>query len=91
MNSGVLMLGLTFAKACVAPRNPITEDAAASGFVELFDAESDSSLVGALRRALELDPPSELPEDFARRYDPYRIAGEFAGHLVNVFGPTDAL
>jgi glycosyltransferase involved in cell wall biosynthesis len=86
MSSGVLMLGLTFGRTCVAPRNPITEDAAASGLVELFDASSNDSLLEALRRALTTERPDGLPEEFIHRYDPFRIAGEFARHLTTVTG-----
>ena len=86
MNSGVLMLGLTFGRTCVAPENPITTDAAASGLVELFDAGSDDMLLEALRRALTSERPDELPEVFQRRYDPSVIAGEFAGHLATIAG-----
>ena len=86
MNSGVLMLGLTFGRPCVAPRNPITEAIAASGLVELFDPASDADLVAALRRALTADRPDELPEDIVRRYDPHVVAGQFAGHLATITG-----
>lgn len=86
MNSGVLMLGLTFGRSCVAPRNAITEETEATGLVELFDAGSDESLLAALERSLEGEPPDELPDDFRHRYDPTRIAGEFAGHLFTIAG-----
>ena len=86
MNSGVLMLGLTFGRACVAPRNPITESAAESGLVELFSASSEAALLVALVDALRADHRDELPEEFNRRYDPARIAGEFAGHLSTISG-----
>lgn len=86
MNSGVLMLALTFRRPCVAPHNPITEAMAATDLVELFDAASDSALVAALRRALAAPHPDELPEDFMRRYDPHVVAGQFAGHLATISG-----
>lgn len=86
MNSGVLMLGLTFRAICVAPRNPITTDAAESGLVELFDPASDEDLVAALGRALTDEHPEELPEAFTRRYDPYAVAGRFADHLSSIAG-----
>lgn len=86
MNSGVLMLGLTFRRPCVAPRNPITETMATTGLVELFDAASDTALLEALRRAVGEAHPDELPEEFLRRYDPHVVAGQFAGHLATIAG-----
>jgi beta-1,4-mannosyltransferase len=84
MNSGVLMLGLTFSKVCVAPRNPITTGAASTGFVQLFDASSDDDLVAALHRALTEEHPDEIPRGFMERYDPFAIAGQFAGELSTI-------
>lgn len=84
MNSGVLMLALTFRRPCVAPENPITETMATAGLVELFDAESDPALLAALGRSLTAGHPDELPEEFVRRYDPHVVAGEFAGHLATI-------
>ena len=84
MNSGVLMLGLTFGKACVAPRNPITADTVASNMVQLFEAASDDSLAAALQKALTEPTPDELPQEFRHRYDPSTIAGQFAEHLAAI-------
>ena len=69
-----------------SPRNAITGETEATGLVELFDAESDDSLLAALERSLEGEPPDELSEDFRHRYDPTRIAGEFAGRLSTIAG-----
>ena len=85
LNSGVLMLGITFDKLCVAPRNPVTEDAAASGLVELFDAPSDDSLleatVNAINRATR---PHRAANDFVDRYEPHAIAGKLADEVTRL-------
>jgi glycosyltransferase involved in cell wall biosynthesis len=88
LNSGVLMLALTFGVPVVAPRNPVTEDMAASGLVRLFDARSDDALRDAVRTAVaERRPvPVPLPEEFAARHDPHHVAGLFAENLRRVVG-----
>lgn len=82
LNSGVLMLGMTFDKLCVAPRNPVTEDAAASGLVELFDATSEDALLEATVRAIERSQrPHAIDEEFVDRYEPSAIAGKLAAEV----------
>lgn len=88
LNSGVLMLALTFGVPVVAPRNPVTEDMAASGLVRLFDARSDDALRDAVRTAVteRRHVPVPLPEEFAARHDPHHVAGLFAESLRRVVG-----
>jgi beta-1,4-mannosyltransferase len=85
LNSGVLMLGVTFDKLCVAPRNPVTEHAATSGLVELFDASSDDSLLAATITAVERSarPHAAAPE-FVERYEPHAIAGRLADEVARL-------
>ena len=86
LNSGVLMLGLTFGCASIAPENPVTRDALASGLVRLFDRTDEDGLYQVLRDAVDAASPEAgtLPEVFARRYDPATIAGEFAANLRRI-------
>lgn len=87
LNSGVLMLGLTFDKICVAPRNPVTQDTLSSGLVELFDAADDDSLADALTNAVERSTrPHRLDAGYRDRYRAGEIAGRFAGHIDAVVG-----
>ncbi len=82
LNSGVLMLGMTFGKLCVAPRNAVTEDAAASGLVELFDATSDEALLEATVTAIERSrQPHLIDQAFVDRYEPSAIAGRLAAEV----------
>ena len=53
LNSGVLMLALTFGCPSVAPENPVTLDAVGSGLVHVFDRESDEGLVDAVVAAID--------------------------------------
>lgn len=86
LNSGVLMLGLTFGCDSIAPDNAVTRDAVESGLVRLFDRTDDEDLYRVLSEAVaETDLiDHELPEAFATRYDPATVAGEFAGHLRRI-------
>lgn len=85
LNSGVLMLGITFDKLCVAPRNPVTEAAAASGLVELFDAPSDDSLLEATVTAIDRAArPHGAANDFVARYEPHAIAGKLADEVARL-------
>lgn len=86
LNSGALMLGLTYGVPTVAPRNPVTTDAEASGLVTLFDAASDEDLADAMVRtinSLGASSPPVTPE-FAARHAPHHIAGEYAKHARRV-------
>ena len=86
LNSGVLMLGLTFGCDSIAPENAVTRDAVASGLVRLFDRTDDEDLFGVLMQAIDEAETIDhrLPEDFVTRYDPATIAGEFAEHLRRI-------
>jgi glycosyltransferase involved in cell wall biosynthesis len=83
LNSGVLMLALTFGCPSVAPANPVTADLEPSGLLHLFDRESDDELERAVTAAIaRRGDRGGLPPEFAGRYDPARTAGEFAGELA---------
>lgn len=85
LNSGVLMLGVTFDKLCVAPRNAVTVDVADSGIVELFDASSDESLLEATITAIERSQrPHPIDAAFVDRYEPFAIAGKLAEHVGRI-------
>jgi len=86
LNSGVLMLGLTFGCPSIAPENAVTRDALSSGLVHLFKPDDDEDLYRTLRETVEKAATTvhELPEAFAARYDPATIAGEFAAHLRRI-------
>ena len=85
LNSGVLMLGLTFAKPTVAPENAVTRDTLDSGLVHLFERSSDKDLYRAVCEAIDRRHDSgDLPAEFVARYDAESIAGEFARHLHQI-------
>ena len=89
LNSGVLMLGVTFGKICVAPKNAVTDDVAASGLVELFDAPSNESLATATVRAINrARRPHSIDRGFADRYEPTAIAGRFTSHVADLAGES---
>ena len=89
LNSGVLMLGMTFNKLCVAPRNPVTEDAATSGLVELFEATSDDALLAATVTAIERSRrPHRIDASFVDMYEPSAIAGKLAAEVRALTGGT---
>ena len=82
LNSGVLMLGLTFGCRSVAPDNSVTRDALDSGLVHLFERSSDEDLFRAVKEAiLARHDQGTLPAAFRDRYDATAIAGQFAAHL----------
>jgi glycosyltransferase involved in cell wall biosynthesis len=86
LNSGVLMLGLTFGCDSIAPENAVTRDAVASGLVRLFDRTDDDDLYRVLMEAIgdakTID--HHLPDEFTTRYDPAAIAGQFAESLRRI-------
>jgi len=82
LNSGVLMLGLTFGCRSVAPDNSVTRDALDSGLVHLFERSSEEDLFRAIKEAIAArGDQGELPAPFRNRYDATVIAGQFAAHL----------
>lgn len=82
LNSGVLMLGLTFGCRSVAPDNNVTRDVLDSGLVHLFERSSDEDLFRAIKEAIAARADQgELPAAFRDRYDATAIAGQFAAHL----------
>jgi glycosyltransferase involved in cell wall biosynthesis len=86
LNSGVLMLGLTFGNVAVAPENPVTRASVESGLLHLFDGASDEDLFAAVVRAIQDRERSHtgLPEAFAKRYDPAVVAADFAAAVARV-------
>jgi glycosyltransferase involved in cell wall biosynthesis len=91
LNSGVLMLALTFGVPSVAPDNPVTRDAVGSGLVHTFDRESDEGLVDALVAAIgRRHQRDALPAAFTERFDHRSIARQFAAELVARTGEPDA-
>jgi glycosyltransferase involved in cell wall biosynthesis len=82
LNSGVLMLALTFGCPSVAPENPVTRDTMGSGLVHLFDRESDEDLGRAVVEAIARRGERGLvPGVFRERYDHHTIAGKFATEI----------
>jgi glycosyltransferase involved in cell wall biosynthesis len=86
LNSGVLMLSLTFGVPTIAPRNAVTEDAAASGLLHLFSPESDAALMEVTLDAIALErtPPVATPDQWLARHAPPPIAGDFAMRLRQI-------
>ncbi len=85
LNSGVLMLALSFERPVLAAENPVTRDAVSSGLVRLFSGSDDDALVEELRAAVcspELLPQGPIHPDFARRHDPRAVAGRFAAAMA---------
>lgn len=81
LNSGVLMLALTFGCPSVAPENPVTGDTIASGLVHLFEATSDDDLRRAIVEAVARRDEQGLAPAYAARYDHVTIAGQFAEQI----------
>lgn len=82
LNSGVLMLGLSFGCRSVAPDNSVTRDTLDSNLVHLFERGSDDDLFRAVTEALAArTDQDELPAVFLDRYDARAIAGQFAAHI----------
>jgi glycosyltransferase involved in cell wall biosynthesis len=82
LNSGVLMLALTFGCPSVAPRNPVTADTVESGLVHLFDSGSSDDLDRAVAEAVARRGERGLSADYAARYDHEAIAGQFADEVA---------
>lgn len=81
LNSGVLMLALTFGCPSVAPQNPVTDDTIASGLVHLYEASSDEALHRAIIEAVARRGERGLDPAYADRYDHVTIAGQFAEEI----------
>jgi len=81
LNSGVLLLALTFERPVLAGDTPVTRDMISSGLVRCFERTSDESLLHELDRAVsepQLLPAGPLAPEFARRHDPSLLAGQLA-------------
>ncbi|MBU1866589.1 MAG: glycosyltransferase [Actinobacteria bacterium] len=90
LNSGVLMLALTFGCPAVVSENPVTRDAVGSGLVHVFDRVSDEGLLAAVVEAIERRSEREIRETYSRRCDPAVLASQFAGELAARVGAADA-
>jgi glycosyltransferase involved in cell wall biosynthesis len=95
LNSGVLMLALTFGCPSVAPENEVTRDTISSGLVHLFHPGSDDDLQRAILDAVDRrHRRGPGAAGFLRRFDHRSVAGEFAealaAHLSRPGGGGDA-
>lgn len=84
LNSGVLLLALTFGLPVVAPSIGGIPEIIGSEVGRLFDPESDDALLRALVEADELLTPEAraAARRAAERYDPDRLSAEFAAAVV---------
>lgn len=84
LNSGVLMLALSFGLPVVAPDIPAAAEILTPDIARTFRPGDQASLAAALAAADELINPTARAEALrvARRYDPAELAEEFAW-LVN--------
>ncbi len=80
LNSGVLLLALSFGLPVVAPHNPATDEVTTPDVARLFRPDDAGSLTRALVAADELFTPTARAEAvrIARTYDPREIAEQFA-------------
>jgi glycosyltransferase involved in cell wall biosynthesis len=80
LNSGVLLLALTFGLPVVAPSIGGIPEVVGPDVARLFDPESDEGLLRALAEADELLTPEarSAARRTAERYDPARLSAEFA-------------
>ncbi|MEX0826793.1 MAG: glycosyltransferase [Acidimicrobiia bacterium] len=80
LNSGVLLLGLSFGVPVIVPRTAVSADFERSGLVRLFEATDDEDLARALREAVghRVAVPRQVSAEVLERHDPHRIAGRFA-------------
>jgi len=93
LNSGVLMLALTFERAVLAANNSVTQDMVSSGLVRCFERTSDESLLHELERAVSephLLPTGPLAPDFLRRHDPLLLAEQLARGFGKLLDPSPA-
>lgn len=83
LNSGVLLLALSFGLPVVAPENLVTGEITTPGAVRTFRPDDPGGLTKALAAADDLLTPEAREEALriARRYDPGEIAEQFASAL----------
>jgi glycosyltransferase involved in cell wall biosynthesis len=83
LNSGVLLLALSFGLPVVAPENLVTDEITTPGAVRTFRPDDPYGLTSALAAADDLLTPEAREEALriARRYDPAGIAERFASAL----------
>jgi glycosyltransferase involved in cell wall biosynthesis len=86
LNSGVLLLGLSFGVPVVVPRTAVSADLEHSGLVRLFDAPDDDDLARVLLEAVgdRRSVPGRLLAEVSERHDPNRIAGRFAERVREI-------
>jgi beta-1,4-mannosyltransferase len=85
LNSGVLLLALSFGLPVVAPENLVTDEITTPGAVRTFRPDDPGGLTSALAAADDLLAPEARAEALriARRYDPGEIAERFASAPVD--------
>lgn len=86
LNSGVLMLALSFGLPVVAPRTPSTADIVSPAVARTFQPGDTDSLTEAIIAADELLTPAAREEAvrIARTYDPGPLAERFAALIGQV-------
>jgi beta-1,4-mannosyltransferase len=83
LNSGVLMLALTFGLPVVAPDGPAVRELGAGDAVVSFTAGDEAGFAAAIERALDT-PPDRVAADVARilaAHDPDLISRRFAAEV----------
>jgi glycosyltransferase involved in cell wall biosynthesis len=83
LNSGVLLLALTFGLPVVAPRFAAAEELLDDGVAILYEPGDRDGLVDALRRAPDLvaSRPGDRARAIAARFDPAEISRTFVEEL----------
>ena len=86
LNSGVLLLALSFGLPVLAPESPVTDEITTPGAVRTFRPDDPGGLTSALVAADDLLTPEARDEALriAQRYDPGEIAERFASALDQV-------
>ena len=86
LNSGVLMLALTFGIPVIATAGMGVTEILTPEIGRTFDPEAEGALLAALTEADALCTPAarEAALETARRYSPERISTEFARRVVNL-------
>jgi beta-1,4-mannosyltransferase len=84
LNSGVLLLALSFGLPLVAPHNPATEEVVTQEVARIFRPGEPGALAEAMIAADELLTPVARAEAvrIARRYDPNELAERFASAVA---------
>lgn len=84
LNSGVLLLGLSFGVPVVVPRTAVSADFEQSGLVRLFDAPDDDDLARVVIDAVRNRAVVQLSAEVLERHDPRGVAGRFAERVREI-------